>query len=66
MLDSSNKAQSSTATRIAKKRYKPEIGGGLVLLSFVSMYASDKGFLRHVTTGSIVKAGWWARASGRI
>jgi hypothetical protein len=44
----------------------PEASGGFVLLSLVSMYASDNGLLRQVTTGSMVKAGLNAKASGRI
>ena len=36
-------------------RHKPEIAGGFVLLLFVSMYASDNGLLRQVTTGSILE-----------
>jgi len=34
---------------------EPEATGGFVLLLLVSMYASDIGLLRHVTTGSILK-----------
>jgi len=35
----------------------PEIAGGLVVLSFVSMYASDNGLFRQFTTGLMVRDG---------
>lgn len=41
-------------------------GGGLVVLSLVSMYASERGFPRQVMMGCRVNLGVRARASGRM
>lgn len=36
----------------------PEAGGGFVLLSFNSMYASLRGLFKHWITGWILNDGW--------